>query len=53
MHVQKGKIGCEDCHGPVAEREVLSKEKPASMPFCMDCHKQKGAPVNCHTCHER
>jgi len=53
VHVQKGKIGCEDCHGPVAERDVLSKEKPTSMPACMDCHKQRGAPVNCHTCHER
>lgn len=47
----KAKIGCEVCHGPVAERDVITKEKPTSMTACMDCHRAKGAPVRCNTCH--
>lgn len=47
----KAKVGCEVCHGPVAERDVITKEKPTSMTACMDCHREKGAPVRCDTCH--
>ena len=53
VHIKKGKLACEACHGPVAERDVLTREKLTTMAACMDCHKEKGAPVNCHTCHER
>ncbi|HMD84465.1 MAG TPA: cytochrome c3 family protein [Terriglobia bacterium] len=51
-HVKKAKLDCEACHGPVREREVLSKEKPTSMAACISCHKEKGAPTGCRTCHD-
>jgi hypothetical protein len=51
-HVNKAKLDCEACHGPVREREVLTKEKPTSMAACINCHKEKGAPTGCRTCHD-
>ncbi len=52
-HYKKAGIDCEVCHGPVAERDVISKEKPTSMAACVDCHKERGARLTCRTCHER
>ena len=50
-HDKKDGITCETCHGPVAEREVIYKEKPATMASCMECHDQMGASVACNACH--
>ncbi|MEX2300680.1 MAG: cytochrome c3 family protein [Bryobacterales bacterium] len=50
-HVADAKVACETCHGPVAEREAIFKEKPTSMVSCMDCHAQHGAPNDCDLCH--
>lgn len=52
-HYKKAGIDCEVCHGPVAERDVITKEKPTSMAACVDCHKERGARLTCRTCHER
>lgn len=43
---------CESCHGPVRERDVLTKEVQHTMDSCMACHKAKEAPNDCTTCHE-
>ena len=43
---------CEDCHGPVAQRETIALEKDISMGGCVSCHTAKAAPVGCATCHE-
>jgi hypothetical protein len=43
---------CEDCHGPVAEREAITREKDISMGGCISCHTQKAAPTGCDTCHQ-
>jgi hypothetical protein len=51
-HHKDAGIGCEACHGPVAERDVLTKEKPTSMKACMDCHAARKAPNDCNFCHE-
>jgi len=51
-HVNKAKLDCEACHGTVRERDVLTKEKPTSMAACINCHKEKGAPTGCRTCHD-
>jgi hypothetical protein len=45
------KVACEDCHGAVRERDVLSKEKEVSMAACMDCHRQRQASLACNYCH--
>ncbi len=51
-HTTKAKLDCEICHGPLREREVIVKEKSTSMQACIDCHKLKGAPTGCRTCHD-
>lgn len=43
---------CEDCHGPVAQREAIALEKDISMGGCISCHTQKAAPTGCDTCHQ-
>ena len=43
---------CETCHGPVRERDVMTKEVEHNMKSCMACHAEKGAPNDCGSCHE-
>lgn len=50
-HLAKG-ASCEECHGPVRERDVMSKEKEISMAACMDCHRARRASLACNYCHE-
>lgn len=45
------KVTCEACHGPVAERDVIKREKPITMAACMACHDDAGAANECNTCH--
>lgn len=37
-HVTAG-IGCESCHGNIAQMEVVEQKKPLSMGWCLDCHR--------------
>ncbi|MBM3776235.1 MAG: cytochrome c3 family protein, partial [Acidobacteria bacterium] len=53
QHVTAARAGCETCHGPVAERDVLRKEKDTSMAACMDCHRSNGASLACNYCHDQ
>ncbi|MEZ5391873.1 MAG: cytochrome c3 family protein [Bryobacterales bacterium] len=50
-HVKAG-LSCEQCHGPVATREVLAQEVSTNMTACMNCHKERGATTECFFCHE-
>lgn len=45
-------VGCDVCHGPVSEMDVMQRVKDISMPACVECHQQKQAAVRCDTCHE-
>ena len=44
---------CENCHGPVAEREKMNREGDMSMVGCMTCHQSKKVSTDCSFCHER
>jgi hypothetical protein len=46
------KIDCVRCHGPVQERDRLTREVDHSMKACLDCHRQSKATVACQACHE-
>lgn len=37
-HLRAG-VGCESCHGHVAQMEVITQVKPLSMSWCLDCHR--------------
>jgi hypothetical protein len=49
-HLKVG-ASCQTCHGAVAERVALFKEKETSMGACMDCHRAKQASIDCSYCH--
>ncbi len=51
-HLDAG-AACSDCHGPVATRDVLSKEGDISMGGCMNCHRQKNVSIDCTFCHDQ
>ncbi|MFZ1728580.1 MAG: cytochrome c3 family protein [Bacteroidota bacterium] len=37
-HLRVG-VGCESCHGNIAEMEVVELAKPLSMSWCLECHR--------------
>ncbi len=37
-HVLSG-VGCFECHGDISKMNVVKLEKPLSMQWCFDCHK--------------
>jgi hypothetical protein len=51
-HGEKGNT-CAECHGPVAEREQLTKESALTMAWCQNCHRLKKASNDCSYCHEQ
>ncbi len=51
-HLQAGNT-CQECHGPVAERDVLAREGDVTMTGCMNCHKTKNVSNDCTFCHEQ
>jgi hypothetical protein len=38
VHVRAG-VGCESCHGNVAEMEKVTLRETLSMSWCLDCHR--------------
>lgn len=46
-------IACEKCHGPVAEREVITQEVSHKMADCIACHRASKAGADCTFCHEQ
>ena len=38
VHVNRG-VSCVECHGKVNEMATVSHDKPHSMGFCLDCHR--------------
>ena len=51
VHTAAG-TACETCHGPVRERDVITKEVSHNMQSCVACHTAKSARSGCTTCHE-
>jgi hypothetical protein len=49
-HIRAG-LGCEQCHGNVAQQTVAVRSKDLTMNFCLNCHLAKRVSVDCITCH--
>ena len=41
QHVNAGKLDCVECHGEVAEMDVVKQVEDLSMGWCLDCHRTK------------
>jgi len=53
-HVAKdaGAVECQECHGLVEEMEVIEEvEQPLKMGWCVQCHRDNDASVDCTVCH--
>jgi len=50
-HAKAG-VDCANCHGPVAEREVLAAEVSTKMARCVECHRERRASTECALCHQ-
>jgi hypothetical protein len=44
VHVNRG-VSCVECHGKVNEMDVVRHEKPLSMAFCLDCHRDPASRI--------
>ena len=53
LHTQIAKINCEKCHGNMAEQTKPPPRPLVSqtMQFCIDCHEETHANVDCLACH--
>jgi hypothetical protein len=46
-------VTCADCHGPVAERDVIAQETNiVSMAGCLSCHNKRQVFTDCKDCHD-
>jgi hypothetical protein len=47
-----GNLECQECHGTVEEMDVIQEvEQPLTMGWCVDCHRENDASIDCTVCH--
>jgi len=49
-HVKAG-VACQECHGQVPEMAVVERVSSMKMGWCIECHRQRGAGIDCLVCH--
>lgn len=49
-HIRAG-VECTTCHGDLTQQTVAIRAVNLNMGYCIACHKQKKASVDCITCH--
>lgn len=47
----RAEVDCAKCHGDMHTQTVAERKVDHTMGFCVECHKQQNAPVDCLTCH--
>jgi len=50
MHLRAG-LACSVCHGEVAAMERITRPVTLKMGWCLNCHRQNKASIDCWTCH--
>jgi len=51
MHLNAG-VACADCHGEVAAMDRMERVKGLNMLWCLGCHRERGAGIDCWSCHD-
>ncbi len=51
MHIRAGRI-CSDCHGDVASMPRVKRSVKIRMGWCIGCHREHKASIDCWTCHK-
>lgn len=44
-------VECATCHGNIASQTVAQRNVDLTMGFCVNCHAEKKASIDCLTCH--
>jgi hypothetical protein len=47
----RAKVECATCHGDLSKMTVAQRAVDHTMGFCVNCHNERKAPVDCLTCH--
>jgi len=50
-HVRFG-FACGRCHGPIEKMDRIYRAREFNMGFCLECHQQNKASVDCTVCHQ-
>jgi cytochrome c7-like protein len=49
-HIRAG-IACAKCHGDMTQQTVAVRIVDLNMGYCLRCHKEQNASIDCVTCH--
>jgi Cytochrome c7 and related cytochrome c/Class III cytochrome C family len=49
-HIRAG-VACASCHGDLRQQTTAVRAVDLTMGRCLDCHRERRAPVDCTTCH--
>lgn len=49
-HIKLG-VECKTCHGNIEQMDRVTQTFPMKMEFCITCHRQNKASVECYICH--
>ena len=49
-HVTAG-VSCQQCHGPVESMERVRQHSDLTMGWCINCHRENDATLDCGACH--
>ena len=47
----RAKVECSTCHGNIAGQTVAQRNVDLNMGFCVTCHNERKASIDCLTCH--
>jgi hypothetical protein len=47
----RAKVACATCHGDMRQQTTAQRVVNLTMGYCIDCHKQRRASIDCLTCH--
>ena len=50
MHI-RAELDCSYCHGDVAQMAQLTRHASLKMGWCLGCHREHQASIDCWTCH--
>ena len=48
----KADVECESCHGDMQVVRTVKQVRSFQMGFCISCHRQNNASIDCATCHK-
>jgi hypothetical protein len=51
MHI-RARLACTVCHGEVAAMDRITRSVSLKMGWCLECHRQHRASIDCWTCHK-